>query len=119
LLYALDGLATEKLRVKRAKDGKTVEPQEVSGMTAEEILNYFYETQTYTREKKGWETEFDAQKMKGMKLNHDLVDAKTGRVKLEAGGKLSPRIALKLEKDGLKELRVNSEELIGKFIAED
>jgi len=119
LLYALDGLVTEKLRVKRAKDGKVVEPQEVNGMTAEEILNYFYSTQIYTREKKGWETNFDAQKMKGMKLNYDLVDAKTGRVKLEAGGKLSPRIALKLEKDGLKELRVTPEELIGKFIAED
>jgi len=119
LLYALDSLNTEKLRAKRKKDEKSVDPQEVHGMTAEEILNYFYETQIFTREKKGWHTTFDAQKMRGMKLNFDLVDAKTGRVKLEAGGKLSPRIATKLEKDGLKELRITDEELIGKFIAED
>ena len=119
LLYALDSLVTEKLRTKRKKEEKSVDPQEVHGMTAEEILNYFYETQTFVREKKGWHTMFDAQKMRGMKLNFDLVDAKTGRVKLEAGGKLSPRIATKLEKDGLKELRITPEELIGKFIAED
>ena len=119
LLYALDNLNTEKLRVKRSKDSKSVDPQEVHGMSAEEILNYFYDTQTFEREKKGWRTDFQAQKMRGMKLNFDLVDAKTGRVKMEAGGKLSPRIALKLEKDGLKELRVLPEELVGKFIAED
>ena len=119
LLYALDSLATEKQRAKRAKDGRTLDPQEVQGMSAEEILNFFYETQIFTRDKKGWNTDFDAQKMKGMKLNFDLVDAKTGRVKMEAGGKLSPRIALKLEKDGLKELRVQPEELVGKYIAED
>ena len=119
LLYALDSLQTEKLRAKRKKDEKSVDPQEVHGMTAEEILNYFYETQTFALEKKGWNTAFDAQKMRGMKLNFDLVDAKTGRVKLEAGGKLSPRIAVKLEKDGLKELRITPEELVGKFIAED
>jgi len=119
LLYALDSMATEKQRAKRVKDGRTLDPQEVGGMSAEEILNYFYDTQLFERDKKGWNTEFAASKMRGMKLNFDLVDAKTGRVKLEAGGKLSPRIALKLEKDGLKELRVQPEELVGKFIAED
>src|ERR1043165_191231 len=73
LLYALDSLATEKQRAKRAKDGRTLDPQEVQGMSAEEILNFFYETQTFARDKKGWNTDFDAQKMKGMKLNFDLV----------------------------------------------
>jgi DNA-directed RNA polymerase subunit beta len=119
LLYALDGKETEALRGKRAKGQKSVDPQEVQGMSAEEILNYFYETQTFTRDKKGWKTDFVPTKMRGLKLQYDLVDAKTGRVRLEAGEKLSPRIAAKLEKDGLKELRHLPEELVGKFIAED
>ncbi|MHB1206074.1 MAG: DNA-directed RNA polymerase subunit beta, partial [Rhodospirillaceae bacterium] len=119
LLYALDSIATEKARAKRAKDGRTLDPQEVGGMSAEEILHFFYDMQVFTRDKKGWNTDFQAGKLKGMKLNFDLVDAKTGRVKMEAGGKLSPRIALKLEKDGLKELRIQPEELVGKYIAED
>ena len=119
LLYALDGKDTEALRGKRAKQSKSVDPQEVQGMSAEEILNYFYETQTFTREKKGWRTDFMPNKLRNVKLLFDLVDAKTGKVRLEAGEKLSPRIAAKLEKDGLKELRINPEELIGRFIAED
>jgi len=119
LLYALDSAATEKLRVKRAKDGKEVDPTEVDGLTSEEILSYFYESQTFSRDKKGWRTDYLADKMRGMKLMFDLVDAKTGRTKVEAGGKLSPRVATKLDKDGLKELRIQPEELIGKFVAED
>jgi DNA-directed RNA polymerase subunit beta len=119
LLYALEGRETEELRAKRAKQGKTVDITEVRGMTADEILNYFYESQVFTRDKKGWVTAFDAQKMKGMKLHFPLVDAETGRVKIEAGEKLSPRLANKLEKEGLKDLRLQPEELIGRFAAED
>jgi DNA-directed RNA polymerase subunit beta len=119
LLYALDSKDTETLRGKRAKQGKVVDVQEIQGMSADEILNYFYETQVFERDKKGWKTEFTPTKMRGVKLQYDLVDAKTGRVRLEAGEKLSPRIAAKLEKDGLKELRLMPEELVGKFIAED
>src|SRR6201999_1819396 len=40
LLYALDSANTEKLRAKRAKDSRSLDPQEVHGMSAEEILNF-------------------------------------------------------------------------------
>ena len=119
LLYALESRETEELRAKRTKQGKTVDITEVRGMSSEEILNYFYEAQSFKRDKKGWVTAFDAQKMKGMKMTFPLIDAYTGRVKIEAGEKLSPRVAAKLEKEGLKELRLQPEELIGKFAAED
>src|SRR4030088_2138451 len=38
LLYALDSDAGEKLRVKRLKEGKPLQPHEVQGMSKEEIL---------------------------------------------------------------------------------
>jgi len=119
LLYALDGRETEDLRTKRAKQGKVVDVAEVKGMTAEEILNYFYQAQIFKRDKKGWVTKYDPQKIRGIKLQFDLVDASSGRVKIEAGEKVSPRVALKLEKEGLEEVRVQDGELIGKFAAED
>ncbi len=119
LLYALDNAVTEKLRMKYAKDKRAVDHHEVKGMSSGEILSFFYDSQVFSRDKKGWRTAYIAEKMRGMKLMFDLVDAKTGRVKVEAGGKLSPRIATKLEKGGLKELRVQPEELVGKFVAED
>ena len=119
LLYALDNAETVKLRDKRAKAEQPVDPHEVQGMSSEEILSFFYDSHVLKRDKKGWRTAYDAEKMRGMKLMFDLVDAKTGRTKVEAGGKLSPRAARKLEKDGVKELRLQPEELVGKFVAED
>ncbi len=119
LLYALDGGESEKLRSQRAKQGKEVEAHEIKGMTSEEILHYFYDTKTYTYDKKGWKTPFDGERMRGLKLQFDLVDARTGRTKVEAGAKLSTRVAAKLTKDGVKDLRISTEELVGKFVSGD
>src|SRR6201747_3126825 len=47
LLYALDSAATDELRTARAAKNETIDPSEIRGMTAEEILNFFYSTQTY------------------------------------------------------------------------
>ncbi len=58
LLMALDSDKTEKLRAQHAADGKPLDPSEVSGMTQEDILNYFYDTVVFTQAKKGWKTEF-------------------------------------------------------------
>ena len=119
LLYSLYSAESEKLIEQRTKQGKTVEHHEVTGMSTEEILSYFYDSQTYTYDKKGWKTAFNAEAMRGTKLQFDLVDAKSGRTKVEAGAKLSTRVAAKLTSDGVKELRISDEELIGKYIAND
>ena len=51
-----------------------------------------------------------------MKLARDMIDAKTGKVVAEAGTKMTPRLARKLQEAGLKELLVAREELFGRFI---
>src|SRR5882672_2946767 len=61
LLYALDSAETAKLRVKRHKEGKPLQPHEIQGMSKEEILAAFYETVVYKRAKNGWTTEFNAE----------------------------------------------------------
>ncbi len=119
LLLALDSAATESLRADRAADGKVLQPFEAQGMSKEEILGYFYESTTFRRGKKGWMAAFDANRYKGAKLTNDLVDAKTGKVRVEAGTKLTPRLARKLAEDGLKEILVPNEELVGHFLASD
>src|SRR6266849_6537702 len=119
LLLALDSAATESLRADRAADGKALQPFEAQGMSKEEILGYFYESTTFRRGKKGWMAAFDANRYKGAKLTNDLVDAKTGKVRVEAGTKLTPRLARKLAEDGLKEILVPNEELVGDFLASD
>jgi len=121
LLMALDGAATEKLRRMRVADGKTLAPAEAQGMGKEEILAYFYSPTPFSRTKnnKAWKTPFDPTRYRGHKIIHDLIDARTGRVRLEAGEKLPPVKAKKLFDDGLKEVQVGPEEMIGRFLATD
>ena len=118
-LYALDSEYTAAKRAEAAANGTGIDPSDVYGMSKEEILNYFYETVTFTKDKKHWKTAFVPALFKGVKLSHDLVDAETGKVVLEKGEKITAGKANKLVKDGLKEIRVEAEELLGRFVATD
>jgi DNA-directed RNA polymerase subunit beta len=89
------------------------------GMSNEEILNAFYDTVTYSRSKKGWHTAFDPDRMRGIKLVADLKSASNGKVMAEAGTKMTPRLARKLQEQGLKEILVGSDELVGRYAAAD
>jgi len=119
LLLALDNDETLKKREELAAEGQSLDPLEATGMSPEEVLNLFYETTSYVKDKKGWKTAFDAESWKGQKLVSDLVDAKTNKVVAEAGTKLTPRKMKKMAEDGLKDLRVTPEDLLGRFISED
>jgi len=119
LLMALDGVATAALRKERLAEGKGLEPDEIVGMTPEEVLGFFYGTVSYSHTDKGWKTAFEPAGMRGVKLTRDLVDAKTGKVVAEAGSKMTPRLARQLSEKGLKEQLVSDEELLGRFIAND
>ena len=120
LLMALDNEETEKLRPQRASAGKTVAPNEATGMTPEDILDYFYKKITFIRvKKKGWKTGFVVDRLRGVKLVIDLINAKTNRVAAKAGTKMTPRVIRDLEQKGLKEQLVTTEDLIGSYMAVD
>ena len=89
------------------------------GMGAEEILGYFYRTVPFKLDRKGWRTTYQPDRMRGLKLTHDLINAKSGKVVAEAGTKLTPPLARKLEAQGLKELLVSPEEMLGRYSAFD
>ncbi|MDH3234763.1 MAG: DNA-directed RNA polymerase subunit beta [Alphaproteobacteria bacterium] len=119
LLLALESDATAALRAEREANGGKLDITEIIGLSPEEILEYFYETIEHKRTDKGWKTTFDAERMRGVKLISDLIDAKTGNVMAEAGTKVSPRLSVKLAEEGLKERMVSEEELIGSYVAVD
>src|ERR1019366_1065968 len=79
LLYALDSRATQDLRAARGPNSP-LEPGEVRGMDAEEILTYFYGQVVFTRTSKGWARPFDPDAFRNIKLLEPLVDADTGQV---------------------------------------
>jgi len=119
LLMCLDSPETSALREKYAKQDRELEPEEITGMTSSDILDYFYETVTYSRAKKGWKTALDLNRMRGVKLTHDLINAKSGRVVVEEGTKITPRLIRELEKKDIEEHLVPAEELIGSYVAND
>ncbi len=119
LLYALDSEETEQKRALESKKGEDLNFSEVMGMSKEEILSSFYQRNTFVREKKGWKLAFDPEKVKGVKLTHDLIDADTKEVLMKEGEKIIFAKAKKLQKDGLKNILVFDEDLIGRFIASD
>src|SRR4026209_2200429 len=87
------------------------------GLDSEQILNYFYRTVPYTQTKDGWRTPFDPQRYRGQKPSVDLIDAKTKQVVVEAGKKITPRLARKIAEDGVKELLVRDEDLYGHYLS--
>ena len=117
ILYSLYSKETEEKIKKLAKEGKKIDRAEVKGMDKEEILNYFYDVDTYVADKKNWKAKFVPERMKGVKFDFDLVNAKTGDVVLEQGKKLTPRSAQKLADEGLEFYSVAKEKMYGKFLA--
>jgi DNA-directed RNA polymerase subunit beta len=90
------------------------------GMSQDEILEYFFQTVVYTADKKGgWCVPFNPDKLRGTTAGNDMIDAKTGEIVLEAGRKFTPRIGRKLQEQGVKELLVTAEEIIGRYAACD
>jgi DNA-directed RNA polymerase subunit beta len=118
-LMALDSQETEKERERLAKEGKQLDPLEAQGMSREEILNAFYSTVEYVKTAKGWKTTFRPESVKVGKLAQDLTDAKTGKVVAAEGAKMNLRFARKLEEEGLKEILVAEEDLVGRYVASD
>lgn len=88
-------------------------------MSSENILSSFYETVHFTMHKKGWSAPFDIERVRGTKLLTHLVNAKNGKVIAEAGRRVTPRLAKKIEDSGLKEQLLPEEEVLGQYIAED
>jgi len=91
------------------------------GYSSEDILNEFYNTISYSYDKKrdGWKTKFVPERWRGAKLVTDMINAANGKSVIESGTKITPRTARKLEEDGLKDILVAGETLIGSFIASD
>ncbi len=119
LLYALDSPRDVALRDARAAEDRTVDAAEIKGMSAEDILNYYYGQALYTRGPSGWRTEVNLDRLRGNKLDHDLIDANTGNVLAAAGSKVTRRVVKDMEEKGVTALHISHEQLTGGYIAED
>ena len=118
-LMALIDEASEAYVADCKNEGIEPDRTKVNGLSREAILNHFYDAVEYKRSKKGWQTSFDASRLRGARLSHDLVNAGNGEVVAAKGEKLTPRSLRKLEESGIKEVLVSDEQIIGQYIAHD
>ena len=89
------------------------------GMDQEEILDEFYDRVSHKKVKEGWTMPYNPERWKGVKVERDLINAKDGSVVAEAGQKLTARGAKKIAEDGVKDLLLSEEEMIGRYFASD
>ncbi len=89
------------------------------GMNISDILDSYYEMETYSFNKGNWVSNFDVSNVTAHRLLFDLVNADNGEKLLETGQKITPRIAKKLVANGLKRVIVRGESLLGAYIGKE
>ncbi len=88
------------------------------GYSKNDIVNEFYEKENYSYDtnNKKWKTKFDPENYKSKNFSEEVIDAKTNKTVIKAGEKVNFLNAKKLQNDGLKDIFVSKESLIGKFL---
>jgi DNA-directed RNA polymerase subunit beta len=88
------------------------------GFSAEDLLTYFYNTDTYLIKGKRHFKMFNADLLKGQRASHDVKDSETGDVVVKKGRVFTQRAIRRLKATDTTEIPVNSEEVIGKVFAQ-
>ena len=91
------------------------------GYTKPEIAKEFYDSENYIFDVKSgkWKTKFNPDNYKTKNFSEEVIDAKSGKVIINLGDKINFLNAKKLSNDGLKDILVTQDSLIGKFLHED
>jgi DNA-directed RNA polymerase subunit beta len=91
------------------------------GYTKSEIVNEFYDKEQYNFDVKTnkWKTKFNPENYKAKNFSEEVTDAKTGKIVIKLGDKISYLNAKKLFNDGLKDILVNQDSLYGKHLHKD
>src|SRR5436190_14242076 len=94
-------------------------PLEFKG-TPEEILNYFYATETISIGEKGkYEKSVELELLPGQRATRDIKHPKTGEIIVKKNRKFTRAAIKKLEQAKIKSLPLDAEELITKISARD
>ncbi|MGJ8526616.1 DNA-directed RNA polymerase subunit beta [Halomonadaceae bacterium LMG 33818] len=88
------------------------------GMSAEEILDTFFETSTFHIEKTGFSIDLVPSRLRGETASFEIKD-KDGNVIVEEGRRITQKHIRQLEKAGIERLAVPLEYVVGKTLAKD
>ncbi|MFL2853876.1 MAG: DNA-directed RNA polymerase subunit beta [Candidatus Pelagibacter sp.] len=91
------------------------------GFDKPDIAKEFYEKETYSyddKEKK-WKTKFNPENYKSKNFTEEIIDAKNRKTIIKKGEKINFLKAKKLASEGLKEIYVSNQYLLGKYLIKD
>ncbi|MGZ6287062.1 MAG: DNA-directed RNA polymerase subunit beta [Bdellovibrionota bacterium] len=89
------------------------------GMSVQEILNTFYNVETFTFDKEKVSRELDFDLMLGQRADEDLIHPKTGDVLVKKNRKYTKAVVDKVRESGLKRIEIPIEQIVGRVISED
>ncbi len=89
------------------------------GMSEEAILAYFYKAENYTFKAEGIFRELNLDLLAAQRAEIDIVDPKTKEVLIKKNRKFTKVVMEKIKKSGIKEMLIEEEHLMGKFLATD
>ena len=91
------------------------------GFNKIDIVKEFYEKETYSydEKEKKWRTKFNPENYKSKNFTEEIIDAKNKKITIKKGEKINFLKAKKLASDGLKEIYVSNQYLIGKYLIKD
>jgi len=90
------------------------------GMSVEDLLNYYYETERVRFEKGGkYSKSIDIDRLPDLRAVRDVKDPETGKVLVQKNRKFNRRAIERFKELDLKYLPVQKEEILGKVAAHD
>ena len=88
------------------------------GYSAEELLEEFYPTSTVVREGDLFKISFDAELVRGQRLEFDIVSPQDGGDPRPKGKKVSKALCKTLDAQGIKFIPVSKESLVGEILVD-
>ena len=89
------------------------------GMGVEEILKFFYRTETIVFEKEKFFKTVDLEILAGQRAEEDIVDPKTGKVIVKKNRKFTKSVIKEISDAGIKKLEIPMELVVGRTACED
>ena len=88
-------------------------------MSHETLFSFFYKSKTFQKKENGWETKYIKEDYLGSKLDHDIIDSNSGKVLAKSDEKFNVVNAKNIESHGLKNVFVEDNFLLGKYLSKD
>ncbi len=91
------------------------------GFNKGDVVKEFYEKESYSydEKEKKWRTKFNPENYKSKNFTEEIIDSKSKKTIINKGEKINFLKAKKLASDGLKEIYVSNQYLLGKYLIKD